>query len=98
MSNKGLVQTEYTMSILNVATHRMKINDAVGEVIEHGQREDGLPETIEWRGQLFDVPTFEELEGWVFDSVCETLEGGTIEPDGWDCEGCPSWLLVLGLV
>ena len=86
------------MGILNVATSRVKINDAVGEVIEHGQREDGLPETIEWRGQLFDVPEFEELEGWVFDSVCETLEGENIEPDGWDCEGCPSWLLVLGLV
>ena len=47
---------------------------------------------------MFDVPELEELEGWVFDSVCETLEGCMIEPDGFDFEGCPSWLLVLEMV
>ena len=75
------------------------INRAVGEIIERGCRpDDGLPETIEWRGQVFDVPPLDEIEGWVFDSVCETLDGDMVEPDGWNFEGCPSWLLVLGLV
>ena len=68
----------------------IQINDAVGEVIERGCRE--------WGGQVFDVPELDELEGWVFDSVCETLDGDMVEPDGWNVEGCPSWLLVLGLV
>ena len=74
------------------------INDAIGEIIERGCRDDNLPETIEWRGQVFDVPELDELEGWVFDSMCETLDGDMVEPDGWNVEGCPSWLLVLGLV
>jgi len=74
------------------------INEAIGAITLHGCREDGFPETAEWRGQLYDVPDLDTLEGWVFDSVVETLDGGMIEPDGFDCEGCPSWLLVLGLV
>lgn len=75
------------------------INGAVGEITERGCRpDDGLPETIEWRGKVFDVPELDELEGWVFDSMCETLDGDMVEPDGWNVEGCPSWLLVLGLV
>ena len=74
------------------------INDAIGPVTQLGLRDDGLPETVEWRGQVFDVPELEELEGGVFDSVCETLEGNMIEPDGFDFEGCPSWLLVLEMV
>ena len=61
-------------------------------------REDGLPEWVEWQGEAYDTPSFEELEYWVFDSVCEALDGTRIEPDGWTYDGCPSWLLALGLV
>jgi|TARA_R110000744_G_scaffold57781_3_gene121049 metal-dependent amidase/aminoacylase/carboxypeptidase family protein len=74
------------------------INKIIGPITLHGLREDGLPETAEWRGQLYDTPELETLEFWTWDSVVETLEGGRIEPDGFDHTGCPSWLLVLGLV
>jgi hypothetical protein len=59
---------------------------------------DGLPVWIEWNGEQFDTPSFEEIESWVYDSVCEALDGSRIEPDGWTHEGCPSWLLALGLI
>jgi hypothetical protein len=60
--------------------------------------DDGLPAWIEWRGARYATPNFETLQVWVFDSVCEALDGSTIEPDGTTFDGCPSWLLALGLV
>ena len=34
----------------------------------------------------------------VMDSVCETPNGTTVEPDGVDSEGVPSWLMIHGLM
>jgi len=34
----------------------------------------------------------------VMDSVCETPNGNTVEPDGVDSEGAPSWLMIHGLI
>jgi hypothetical protein len=48
---------------------------------------------ITWKGQPYDVPTNSEIESWVFDSVCETPDGDTVEPDHPD-----SWLSILGLI
>lgn len=48
---------------------------------------------IRWRGQWWDAPTDEQLDGWTIDSVCETPDGRTVEPDAPD-----SWLRILGLV
>ena len=67
--------------------------------VTHGPaRADGLPSYVKWRGETFDTPSFAALEYWVFDSVCEALDGSTIEPDGCTHDGCPSWLLALGLI
>ncbi len=52
-----------------------------------------LPATITWRGRSYDTPSLEELELWAFDSVCETPDGDTVEPDHPD-----SWLSLLGLI
>lgn len=43
-------------------------------------------------------PSYEELEHWVCDSVCEATDGCDIEPDGTCEHGHDSWLLVLGLI
>lgn len=43
-------------------------------------------------------PTTEQITDWVTDSVCESMLGYTVEPDGIDEEGSPSWLLALGLI
>jgi hypothetical protein len=48
---------------------------------------------IWWRGQFWHAPTNAELDWWTFDSVCETPDGRTVEPDAPD-----SWLSLLGLV
>ena len=49
-----------------------------------------------WLG--FDRPDNEQLQEWVYDSVCEALDGCTIEPDGVCEHGAPSWLLAMGLI
>jgi hypothetical protein len=44
------------------------------------------------------IPTIEDLEEWNGDGVCESVLGETVEPDGIDEHGSPSWLLVMGLI
>lgn len=44
------------------------------------------------------VPDEQQIESWVFDSICETPTGDEVEPDGVGPDGVPSWLLLLGFV
>jgi len=46
----------------------------------------------------FNRPSLDELQDAVSDGTCESVGGETVEPDGWDAEGTPSWLLVLGWI
>lgn len=54
---------------------------------------ESFPKSIVWKGQEYDVPSYPELEALVYDSVCETPDGDTVEPDHPD-----SWLCLLGLI
>lgn len=51
-----------------------------------------------WQQGVEDLPTTDQLEEWVMDSVCESITGDTVEPDGYGPDGAPSWLIALGLV
>ena len=44
------------------------------------------------------IPSEKTIEKWVYDSVCKSLNGANVEPDGWDSNGSPSWLLALGMI
>jgi len=48
---------------------------------------------IMWRGRWWPAPTDADLERWTLDSVCETPDGRTLEPDAPD-----SWLRLLRIV
>lgn len=48
---------------------------------------------IIWKGEEYEIPDMDQLERWVFDSVCEKPDGTRIEPDHPD-----SWLCILGLM
>lgn len=53
------------------------------------------------KGFLFKAckkPGMRSLEKWTFDSVCKSVGGKTVEPDGYDINGYPSWLLVCGII
>ena len=49
--------------------------------------------TVTWRGKEYQPPSMGDLEAWVNDSVCETPDGETVEPDHPD-----SWLSILGII
>lgn len=44
------------------------------------------------------IPSTKTLERWMMDGVAKTLLGKRIEPDGHTADGCPSWLIYLGLI
>lgn len=46
----------------------------------------------------FVAPSVATLQKWSNDSKCKTPTGKTVEPDGVDEYGCPSWLMVLGYI
>lgn len=52
---------------------------------------DGLE--MFWRGRWWQVPTYGEVEGWALDSLAETPDGRTVEPDAPD-----AWPCLLGVV
>ena len=53
----------------------------------------GRSKRIQWRGKFWTAPSEAELNVWTFDSICETPDGRSVEPDASD-----SWLRILGLV
>jgi hypothetical protein len=46
----------------------------------------------------FHAPSLEELEESASDGTCPSIFGDTVEPDGWDSHGSPSWMLALNLI
>lgn len=53
---------------------------------------DGWP-LVQWNGDWWPAPTMEEVEEWVFDSVCFTPDEDEVEPDHPN-----SWLSILGII
>lgn len=47
---------------------------------------------------VFKQPNMHTIESAVCDGVCESILGQTVEPDGYDDHGFPSWLLALGVI
>lgn len=54
--------------------------------------EDGWPQ-VKYHGEWYPVPAMEDVEEWVFDSVCFTPDEEEVEPDHPN-----SWLSILGLI
>ena len=53
---------------------------------------------VEFIGKVVSVPGMRSLEKWTFDSVCKSVGGKKVEPDGYDPNGYPSWLLVMSIL
>lgn len=43
-------------------------------------------------------PTFKTATKWMNDGVARSVFGKKVEPDGYDSDGSPSWLIVMGLI
>ena len=45
------------------------------------------------------VPSLRTIQKWEFDfGICKSIFGARVEPDGWDSDGSPSWMLALRLI
>lgn len=44
------------------------------------------------------LPSMKMLEKWVNDSICLSVTGKRVEPDGTGPDGSPSWLLALSMI
>ena len=53
---------------------------------------------VTFRGETFDAPPMSTFTAWTVDSVCDALDGCTVEHDGTCPHGFPSWLRAVGLV
>ena len=58
----------------------------------------GVRKLPAWAQEVTTLPEISQIETWVFDSVCETVTGDEIEPDGTGPDGAPSWLIAFGLI
>lgn len=54
--------------------------------------------TPQWCKDVKSIPSFETLQRWNGDCVCETPTGHTVEPDGEGPDGVPSWLRLFRLI
>jgi hypothetical protein len=44
------------------------------------------------------APSMATLERYDMDGICKSVGGKTVEPDGWDDNNTPSWLLAMGMI
>lgn len=51
-----------------------------------------------WKREVKSLPSFETLQAWEHDGICETPTGHSVEPDGTGPDGVPSWLRVLSII
>ena len=59
---------------------------------EHCPDENGMSYAYQSEG-WYELPSFEDIEAWSFDSVCPTPDESEVEPDHPD-----SWLRLLGMI
>lgn len=64
-----------------------------------GQREIRVhSQTLPTLSHDFEAPDMSELDEVMCDGICYSMLGHSVEPDGWDHEGSPSWLLAMGMM
>ena len=54
------------------------------------------PSVIDLTGKK--APSIRTMEKWVSNGVAKAIDGCTVEPDGVCEHGCPSWILIFGLI
>lgn len=91
MATTTKVREQWGQTESNVGSQDLAMLQAANQGLAIDQA--GTAKKIKWRGRFWTAPTEGELNHWTFDSVCETPDGRTVEPDAPD-----SWLSILGLV
>ena len=58
---------------------------------------DGQAYTLKYKS-VIKPPIVKTLEKWEYEGFSKTIAGKKTEPDGYDEDGFPSWLLALGYI
>lgn len=58
---------------------------------------DGQAYTLKYKS-VIKPPSVKTLEKWEYEGFSKTPAGKKTEPDGYDEDGFPSWLLALGYI
>ena len=97
------MKTIKTIQNLNNGTIIIPQGSAL-QFVRHGEADhigvfsfNGQELKIQYR-KVIKNPSFKSLEKWSKDSVCKSVFGNKVEPDGFGPEGEPSWLLAVGLI
>ena len=45
-----------------------------------------------------NAPSIATMEKWSSNGIAKSLLGAKVEPDGWDSDGSPSWMLAMGMI
>lgn len=89
----GLATPEETAELAALRSEHVARREAERRRQEEEDETPYQSAPVTWRGKDYPSPTTGEVREWVMDSVCETPDGRTVEPDHPD-----SWLRLLGLV
>lgn len=80
---------------------RLEWRDQVAHIcylLAEGREYKVVPSRLPHYLDDIEVPTLEQLQEEVEEGQCSSVLGHTVEPDGWDHEGSPSWLLVFQVI
>jgi hypothetical protein len=71
------------------------VKECPSSCLVHAQRDEPFRVRVL---SAFHPPSLDELQDAVNDGICPSVAGDSVEPDGWDSHGSPSWLLALGMI
>jgi hypothetical protein len=63
-----------------------------------GKKREQYENLAPWKREVRSLPSFETLQEWEHDGICETPTGHKVEPDGVGPDGVPSWLRCLSII
>jgi len=67
---------------------------AVGSNVGFRLRCSSLPRYF----NRFKAPSIKTMQNWSDQGIAKSVLGNRVEPDGFDPEGSPSWMLVMGII
>lgn len=88
-------EVEGQVKVLPVGLPVTFLKDNPSRCLVHGDRAEPYRVRVT---SAFKSPSLNKLEKASDDGICPSVGGKRVEPDGWDENGSPSWLLALGMI
>lgn len=92
--------------VIPVGTN-LTVTFTVGQMVAEltGGSAGGVPVSLKLRCSSlpryfsrFKEPSIKTMEKWSDNGIAMSMLGKRVEPDGYDSDGSPSWMLVVGII